>query len=110
MRLAAIFVLISAVLHVIAAILSGFAWEGLKLLPFAAIYGLLGLGLMQGRRWVAWLTFLMMLVFSFFALMMSLEDFPEVPPQVSAMIVAADWLTAACLLVVLWRGQPSAQI
>ncbi len=107
--LAALFLFASAVLHVAAPVVGGFTTEALLLIPFGLVFGLAALGLLRGMRWLAWLTFLATLAGGIVALGYAMSV-TSVPDWWYLAIVAADWLTAAMLLVHLWwpkQDQPA---
>jgi hypothetical protein len=106
--LASLYITISGICHFLAALLSGFAAEGLMLVPFGLVYILLGMGMRQGIRWVPWVSFVMMLVFGSAALTMAYDPTSAVPSWITFAIVAFDWVTAFFLLVHLWRDPPAA--
>lgn len=61
-RTGGVFLLISAALHIIAPVLSGFASASLMLAGVGIVYVILTAGLMRGMRWVAYIVFLVMLI------------------------------------------------
>lgn len=99
--LAALFLFLSAALHVAAPAVGGFTSEAMLLVPLGTFWGLVGLGLLRGMRWLAWLTFLGTLAGGIVALGYALSV-TSVPDWWCFAIMAADWLTAAMLLVHLW--------
>lgn len=62
LSLAGLFLLISAAAHVIAPVLSGFSGFSLFLAGVGVTYALIALGLRRGMRWLACLTFFIMLI------------------------------------------------
>ncbi len=110
LRLAAVFVFLSAALHIGAPVVGGFTSQALMLIPYGILFALIGLGLLRGMRWLAWITFFGTLIGGIAALngMMGLS---AVPGWWYALIMTTDWLAAAILLIHLWRpkkGHPAA--
>ena len=103
---AVIFVLVSAALHVIAPLLSGFSSEGLFLVPFGLLYGLIAMGLMRNMRWLAWVTFFILMFGGIFAMASAMSAI-TVPSWIYSFIAAADWAGAACLFGYLWNPKPA---
>lgn len=103
MKTASLFVFISAALHLLPAVLTGFAAEGVTLLAPAVVYALLALGLRRGVFGTAWLSFLVMLFGSGSAIL-ALYAPSSVPAWVFAAILAANLCAAATLFVAIWRG------
>lgn len=104
MKTAGYFVLISAALHVVGVALSGFASSTLFLLGPALLYVLLYAGLARNMMWVAWLTFITMLIGASAALSAFFEATP-VPSWVFMAIVAADLIAALLLFGAIWAGR-----
>ena len=94
---------ISALLHVLAPVLSGFDRDGLWLA--AMLPAFLGMiwGLAQGWRWFAYLCFFIGAVAGIFALSHIWAVNP-VPSWIYSGILVADWAAAAALFVALWRS------
>ena len=105
MQVAAGFIGLSAVLHIVAPVLSGFSSESLLLLPFALVYGFLAWQIWGGKRWAAWLGFSLML-FGGIAGMAGYLSPDTIPGWVSLLIWATAWLAVICLFIVLWRDRP----
>lgn len=103
MRTAGHFLLASAALHVIGAVLTGFAPTGLFLLLRAAIYAALFAGLRRGWMWVGWLAFLCMLG-GMAGTVAELVTASPVPGPVLWSILGADAVVAGLLFAALWRG------
>lgn len=104
MKLASLFVLISAALHVLPAVLTGFAAEGVTLLAPAVVFVLLALGLRRGIFGAAWLSFLVMLV-GLASAVSALYTPSAVPSWVFSAILAANLCAAATLFMAIWRGK-----
>ncbi len=102
-RAGALFVAVSAVLHLIAPLVAGL--QGMA--PMLAVVGLVYLavtwGLLQGWRWLAWVAFFVLMAGSIVALSNVWAGGP-VPGWLWAGIVAADWAAVAGLFVALWRS------
>ena len=100
------FLLGSALLHILAPLVGGLSFEALGLLFFGIVYALASIGLNRGWRWLAWLTFLVMLFGGIAAL-----GFASGPSLVPAwwytLIVIADWCCAAMLFGYLWKSRPA---
>ena len=107
LRVAATAVFASAALHIGAVATAGFAQPTLILLGVSSFYVLLGLGVLRGLRWVAYLTFICMLIGGNGALI-------EIGRETYAGfwmigIACTDGLAAAALFVALWQSRPSQQ-
>lgn len=103
-RWGALFLLISAILHVVVWALSGFSSEFSSLLPLALAYAVLGIALMSlGWRLLAYVVFFVAALGGSFALSFFFAPSSVAPLWFQA-IVAANWLCAACLIVGLWRS------
>ncbi|MEL7114499.1 MAG: hypothetical protein AAGP08_02735 [Pseudomonadota bacterium] len=107
-RVGAVFVAASAVLHLIAPIFGGFAPEALTLFVVGLVYLAIAYGLMLGWRWLAYVTFLLMMAGSVIAIASIWSPGP-VPSWVYIGIVVADWLAALSLFFALWRNAPAKQ-
>jgi len=103
MKTASLFVFFSAALHLLPAVLTGFAAGGVTLLAPVVVYALLALGLRRGVFLTAWLSFLVMLFGSGFAIS-SLYAPSSGPAWVFAAILATNLCAAATLFVAIWRG------
>ena len=103
MRIAGYFLLVSAVLHVVGVALAGFAGETLILLVPTVFYVVLFAGLARGKMWVAWITFICMVIGSAGALSALFGGWP-IPAWVFGGILAADVITALLLFVAIWAG------
>lgn len=81
--------------------LVGFSVTSLWFLVPALVFGTIGFGLIQGMRWVAWITFPLVLVAGNAALMfLSVGLLPDAWLMGFAMI---NGIAAVALFVVLWR-------
>lgn len=105
-RLAAVFVLISAVLHMFAFTVGGLSTAALILIPGGVIYLLIAAGLNRGKRWVAWLAFFLTGIGGSVALGLSFNTDP-VPAWWYLAIMAADWAATLALFAGLWRAAPT---
>jgi len=106
LKLAAIMIAISAVLHLIAPLMSSFSAEGLDLLPFALVYAVLAWLVWKNKRWATWVAFLVTLFFGIFGLAGFLSP-DTIPGWVSLGIWVTDWIAAICLFLVLWGDHRS---
>lgn len=102
-RLAAFFVLISAVLHLLAFTVGGVGTVPLLLIPVGVLYLLIAAGLNRGKRWLAWIAFFVMGIGGSVALALSFGAGP-VPGWWYLGITAADWCAALLLFAGLWRA------
>lgn len=98
-RNGALFLAISAVLHIPAALLGG----GMILLAVAVFYAALIYGMLSGWRIVAWLTFFCAAIGAMGA-MSNIWGFGPVPGWLYAAIAVADLLCVLALFVALWRS------
>ena len=105
--LAATLIFISAILHLIAPLLSGFSSQSLMLVPFGIAYAVIAYFLPPNRRWLAWIAFFVVLFFGIAALSGAM-GISSVPSWLNWGIFIADWAAAASLLVYLWRNKPVA--
>ncbi|NVK31580.1 MAG: hypothetical protein HWE20_11275 [Gammaproteobacteria bacterium] len=102
----ALVILISAVLHLVAPVVSRLSMEGLMLVPAALIYGLLARAIWRGARWAQWLT----LFVALFGIAVSVRGYltaGAVPSWVYLQIIIADALAAGLLFVLLWGEAPA---
>lgn len=104
---AATFAALSAALHLIALLLSGFAANLGPAILGALIWAALAYGLSRGSRMVAYVAFLMALIGISAALSVVMTT-PAGPVQwVWISIMAADALVAVTLFALLWRARPA---
>ena len=104
MSLAAASLLVSALMHLIVPVLSGFAPGTAILLVFAALYVVVAGGLLQKRRWLAWLTFLWMIVGMSAAIAGAING-PVA--WAYAIMAVANIATFLLLFLALWRKKPA---
>lgn len=107
-KIAAVMIGLSALFHILAALLSGFSTESLQLLPFAPVYALLAWFVSKNKRWAAWVAFLMTLFFGIAGMSGFLSPV-TIPAWISLGIWISDWIAAACLFLVLWRDHQPTQ-
>ncbi|MEL7179838.1 MAG: hypothetical protein AAFN63_08405 [Pseudomonadota bacterium] len=100
MRWAANFVGISAGLHLLALVLGRFSAEALQLLPFAIVYAGFAYGLLQGWRWLAYISFIALLIGTSLAIV-GIWALGDVPGWAYTGIVMANLLSATTLFVAL---------
>lgn len=105
-RVGATFVGVSALLHLIARVFGGAAPVSLALFAIGLVYVAMAYGLFQGWRWLAYLTFLVMMGGSIAALT-QIWALGPVPGWIYAGIVGANWLAVLALFVPLWRSRPT---
>jgi len=98
---AGVLMLANAALHILAPLVAGFAPDAVRLIPVGVLYGLLGWGLMQGWRFLAYLVFLICLIGGVYAYMILAAT--SVPAWWMGLIVAADILVCLTLFLLLWR-------
>ena len=108
-RFAALFILISAALHIFAFIVGGFSAQALGLIPIGLVYVAIAFGLSRGWRWLAYIAFLVMMIGGT-AAMGQLWAVSPVPQWWTIAITTANWLAAAALFVALWRPAPSTEV
>lgn len=109
-RPAAVFVLITSVLHMFAFTVGGLSTAALILIPGGVIYLLIAAGLNRNKRWLAWLTFFLTGIGGSIALAASFGAYP-VPSWWYLGIMTADWIAAVLLFAALWRpAQLSAEL
>lgn len=104
---AATFATISAVLHLIALLLSGFVANLVASLFGALIWAVLAYGLSRHARWVAYPGFLMGLIGFCTAFAIVLAGVPGPLLTVWIGIMIADALAAVTLFMLLWRSRPT---
>jgi len=109
LKIAAVLIAISALLHLAAPFISNFSPESLQLLVFFVIYSFLAWKVWQGRRWAVWISFFVMLFFGI-AGMSGFIAPQTVPAWCSLGIWIADWAAAVCLFISLWGDKPVAAI
>ncbi|MEJ8561874.1 hypothetical protein QTO30_12060 [Yoonia sp. GPGPB17] len=103
MRWGAVFVGISAGLHVLALFVSGFSSEAMRLLPVALVYAVLAYGVLRGWRLLAYAVFLVMLIGTSFAVL-GIWASGDVPQWIYSSIAASNILAAAALFAALWKA------
>lgn len=105
--LAALFVLASAILHILIPFFAGFATGSLPFLAIGVAYAVIAYGLTRNTRWLAWLTFFVMLAGGIAALVLSM-GVTAAPSWLYTLIMLADWAAALMLFVYLWYPKASA--
>ena len=103
MKFASYAVMASGALHVVGTVVSGFSDDGLFLLGPAALFLLLGYGVLRGVRTTGWLSFIAV-VGSAAAAVGNLMSPSTVPGYVFATILAVNLVAAVLLFAGLWRG------
>jgi len=107
MRWAGVFTAASALFHIVGTVISGFAAEGIQLLVAGVLYAGFAYGLFQGRRWVAYLTFVTLLIGTSVAVGGIWASGP-IPGWIYSSIATANLLAVAALFVTLWRAPATA--
>ena len=105
-KLGSLFLILSAVFHVVAVVLSRFSPDAMILLLPAVVYVPLAWALNNRQRWAAWITFIFMLVGMIGALS-NINSGSSVPDWLFYTIALLDILVAGCMFVVLWRPKPT---
>ena len=105
--IAVIFVLISAVLHIVAPLFGGMTPDATGLVAFGIFWLAIAWGLNQGWRWLAYIAFIAALIGGSAAVALYV-GWSTVPGWIYLGIIVADWLAAAALFVTLWR--PPAEV
>jgi hypothetical protein len=108
-RWANIFLLISAMLHFVGAVLGGFGSDALALIPFGIVYAVLALGLARGWRWLGYVSFFALMI----GVMLALDlvwAVGSVPGWIFVVIIVANILGALALFVALWQHPPEADL
>ncbi len=108
-RSGAFFILVSALLNIFAFVAGGFTSDALMLLPVGFFYIAVGYGLLRGWRWLAYVTFFLVMIGGILALA-AIWSASAVPGWWYALIVVSDWLSAAALFPALWRAAPTLSI
>lgn len=105
MKLGALALALSGILHFVAVVAAGFAGSSLLLPVFGLIYLALAAMLWQNEaRMIAWIVFILMLVIPVIALGQMGPDNP-VPASIMWAILVLDWICLACMFVALWRNR-----
>ncbi len=99
---AAVFVLISAVLHLLAFVVGGFAPRPMQFVPIGILYVLFALALMRHWRGFAYVVFVIMLLGSIAALYESFGP-SAIPGWWMIAIMVADVMAAIFLFKALWK-------
>lgn len=104
--LAALFLWLSAILHLATSAVGGFASEALTLIGTGVILALIAFFLPSNRRWLAWLTFFITLFGGIAALSSAMAP-GTLPALWHWLILAANWLSALMLFGYLWSPKPA---
>lgn len=102
-RTAILCLALSAGLHVLAAVLSGFHQDGILLAATLPVFLGMIWGLARGWRWFAYVCFFIAAIGGIVALSFIWSPNP-VPSWCYVGILIADWLAAAALFLGLWRA------
>lgn len=101
-RIGAVFLGISAILHLIAPLFAGLSGQAPILFVFGVVYVIAVWGLMRAMRWLAYVVMLVLMVGSVIA-MTGIWAMAPVPGWIYAGIVFANWSAVLSLAAVLWR-------
>ncbi len=101
------FLLLSAALHIVAPLISGFVVEALVLALVGVVYGICAFGLSRGMRWLAHVMYLVLFLGGIFALG-NIWSVGPVPGWIYLGIVIANALAVLALFGALWRAPPAA--
>lgn len=101
-RIGAFFVVLSAVLHLIAPVVSGFDATGWQLAVIGVIYVAAAAGLMRDWRWLAYVMLFVMMIGSIAAIT-GIWALAAVPGWVYGAITIANWAAVIALFLALWR-------
>lgn len=93
---------LSAALHVVGLVAGGWASDALGLVVGAAIWLVLGAGLMRDLRWVAYVTFLFAIFGAIYSLSAAVSAAPGLVQTIWWGITAADALVVLSLFGALW--------
>ncbi len=99
-------IFISALLHFVALVLSGFSGIGLTLGVAGLIYVVFAYGLAKGLRWLAYVAFVVVFI-GLSAALSNIYASGPVPGWVFAAIAVADLLAVIVLFIALWRPAPT---
>lgn len=94
--------ILTGVLHILVFVLSGFTYGGMGLSPVGVLFLLLGFGLLQNRRWLAWLVYLGVGIGVSYAIRGVFVP-SVVPSWYFGLIVLVDIAAIVTLFVALWR-------
>ena len=103
--IAALFVIVSGVLHLPAPVILGVSPYALGLMVIGLIYIGIGWALPANRRWLAWITFFVVM-FGGIVAMASAMGSLGVTAMWWALIFIVDWLAALMLFIYLWKSKP----
>ena len=106
-RLAIVGLVVSIAFHLITALFAGFSQLMLQMLVASVIYVGFVMGLMSGRRWVAWIAFLVLPI----GLVIATFNATSMDGILATLfwgIVAADVIALLGIFGVLWRNKGAA--
>jgi len=101
-RIGAVFLAISAVLHLISPIFAGFSGQAPMLFLIGLVYLAATWGLMQNWRWLAYVMLFVLMIGSI-ASVTQIWALAAVPGWIYAGIFIANWLAVLTLFLALWR-------
>lgn len=102
LQTAGILVLVSAALHVVGYVFSGFSGEALSMIPIAVVAAAIGWALMRGWERLAWIAFVGALAGVIIAYASTGGSSP-VPDWVLWLILLADLSAVGTLFLHIWR-------
>lgn len=101
-RIGAVFLAISAILHLISPLFAGFIGQAPVLFVIGLIYLSAAWGLIRGMRWLAYGMFIVLMIGSIAALT-GIWALSPVPGWIYAGIFIANWAAIIALFLALWR-------
>jgi glycerol-3-phosphate acyltransferase PlsY len=101
-RLGAVFLAISAILHLMSPLFAGFNGQAPVLFIVGVVYFAAAWGLMRTWRWLAYVVFVVLMIGSVAALLGVWAQAP-VPGWIYAGIFIANWGAVLALFFALWR-------
>ncbi len=108
-RWAANFIALSALLHLVAAVASGYGTEISWLIPLAVLYAVFAYGLFKAWRWMAYIAFVVVFVGTWFAIGSVWSPAP-VFGWIASAICLANVAAIVMLFVTLWKPKPASQV
>ena len=105
---AALFVTISAVLHILAFIVGGFNGDAVQMMIIGIVAFIIAMGLNQGWRWLGYLSFIAAAVGGIVAIYYAFGG-SSIPGWWFVLIAAVDFIVVILLFLALWKDpQPNA--
>lgn len=106
LRWGANFTVLSVGLHILGLGLSGFGAQAVPLAIIGLIFAALAYGLMQGLRWLGYVTFIALLIGTI-AAVSNIWSVGAVPGWVYISIAAANLAGVCALFLALWKPSPT---